>query len=43
VPTAGGHSAENRTARGRLIEVEGLRVELCRERKGPLLFDTQPP
>src|SRR5712671_7600867 len=31
------------TARRRLIEIEGLRIELGSEREGPLPFDAQPP
>jgi hypothetical protein len=43
VPSAGGQSTENRAARRRLIEVEGLRIELSSECKGPLPVDAQPP
>ena len=40
---AGGQSTENRIARRRLIEVEGLRIEFGSEREDPLLVDAQPP
>jgi hypothetical protein len=43
VPAAGGQSTENRSARRRLIEMEGLRIELGSECEGPLLVDAQPP
>src|SRR5258708_40200022 len=35
VPAAGGQSTENRAARHRLIEVEGLRIELGTARQAP--------
>jgi hypothetical protein len=43
VPAAGGQSTKNRAARRRLIEMEGLRIELGSEREGPLPVDAQPP
>jgi hypothetical protein len=43
VPAAGGQSTENRAARRRFIEMEGLRVKLRSEREGPLPVDAQPP
>src|ERR1700674_2423456 len=39
VPAAGGQSTENRAARRRLIEVEGLWIEFGSEREDPLLVD----
>jgi hypothetical protein len=42
VPAAGGQSTENRAARRRLIEVEGLRIELGSECEGPFPVDAQP-
>jgi hypothetical protein len=43
VPAAGGQSTENRAQRRRFIEMEGLRVKLSSERKGPFPVDAQSP
>ena len=43
VPAAGSQFTENRAARRRLIEMEGLGIELGSEREGPFPVDAQPP
>jgi len=43
VPTARGQSAEDRVARGRLVEMERLRIKLGGEGFDPLRSDRQPP
>jgi hypothetical protein len=42
VPTAGGQSAEYRVARGVLVEMERLRVELGAKSLDSLFVDQQP-
>ena len=39
----GGQSTENRAARRRLVEVEGLRIEFGSEREDPFLVDRSRP
>src|ERR1700728_1897908 len=41
-PAARGQAPENRVARGLLIKVHGLRIELGREGPGALRVDAQP-